>query len=79
MPRQYSDKRFTLGEPLASKLKDFCAANYDCSALKVIREALEEHINRRLESHDMRRRFTEARNRRLAQEDNVVSLAEGKE
>ncbi|MEQ9489695.1 MAG: hypothetical protein RIM72_11965 [Alphaproteobacteria bacterium] len=79
MAKPYNDKKFQLGEPLASKLKDFCAANYNCAAVDVIRDALNEHIDRRLQSHDMRRRFIDARNERLSKGDNVVSLSEDKD
>ena len=74
MPKPYNDKKFQLGEPLASKLRDFCAANYNCSALEVIREALKEHIERRLENPEMADRLEAARKRRLGVPETVVQL-----
>lgn len=48
MPKRSKDARLGLGEPLAGKLADFCSANYDCPQINVVREALEEHMSRRL-------------------------------
>jgi hypothetical protein len=55
-----------LGEPLASDLADFRAANYRAKEIEVIREALEEHIKRRLEEPKMLERFNTARERRTS-------------
>jgi len=74
MAKPYTDKKLQLGEPLATRLKDFCAANYNCSALDVIREAVEEHINRRLESPEMAERMDAARKKRLGLPNTVVEL-----
>ena len=74
MPKPYNDKKLQLGEPLATKLRDFCAANYNCSALDVIREALKEHIERRLENPEMAERLETARKRRVGVPDTVVQL-----
>ena len=74
MPKPYTDKKAQLGEPVATKLRDFCAANYNCSALDVIREAVEEHINRRLENPEMAERFEVARKKRLGVPETVVQL-----
>lgn len=74
MPKPYNDKKLQLGEPLATKLRDFCAANYNCSALEVIREALKEHIERRLENPEMAERLETARKRRVGVPDTVVQL-----
>lgn len=74
MAKPYNDKKLQLGEPLATKLKDFCGANYNCSALDVIREAVEEHINRRLENPEMAERMDTARKRRLGLPNTVVEL-----
>jgi hypothetical protein len=57
--------RLDLGEPWASDLTDFCAANYSGSKTEVIREALREHIQRRLNEPEMRTRFDRARKERL--------------
>ena len=74
MPKPYNDKKLQLGEPLATKLKDFCAANYNCSALDVIREAVDEHIKRRLENPEMAERLESARKKRLGVPETVVRL-----
>ena len=74
MPKPYNDKKLQLGEPLATKLRDFCAANYNCPALDVIREAVEDHINRRLENPEMAERVESARKKRLGLPNTVVEL-----
>lgn len=74
MAKPYNDKKLQLGEPLATRLKDFCAANYNCSALDVIREAVDEHINRRLENPEMAERMETARKKRLGLPNTVVEL-----
>jgi hypothetical protein len=74
MPKQSNDARLKLGEPLAGKLKDFCAASYNCSQIEVIREALDEHIDRRLDEPGLKRRFEAARKRRLGGGGNVRVL-----
>lgn len=79
MAKPYNDKKLGLGEPLASKLRDFCAANYRAAALDVIRDAVEEHINRRLENPEMRERYEAARRKRLNLPDKVVHLASKKD
>lgn len=78
MPKPYLDKKLKLGEPLATMLADFCAANYNAPALQVIREAVKEHLERRLEEPEMRRRYEEARRERLDQPEKVVSLVDKK-
>lgn len=57
--------RLAFDEPLAGDFLDFRAANYRASEMEVIREALREHIDRRLREPDMKKRFDEARRRRL--------------
>jgi len=74
MAKPYNDKKLQLGEPLATRLKDYCAANYNCSALDVIREAVDEHINRRLENPEMAERMVAARKKRLGMPNTVVEL-----
>ena len=49
-PKERGGFRLDLGEPWKSDLTDFCAANYGSSKTEVIREALEEHIERCLTS-----------------------------
>jgi hypothetical protein len=75
MAKPYNDAKFALGEPIASMLKDFCAANYNAPALEIIRVAVKEHINRRLENLEMRERYETARKERLGLPDKVVKLA----
>lgn len=72
--------RLDLGEPWASDLADFCAANYKGSQTEVIREALAAHIHGRLSREPvLRERFEEARRRRLgALGENVSVLRTGK-
>ena len=65
MAKTYNDKKFQLGEPLATKLRDFCAANYNCPAVEVIREALNDHINQRLMNPELRERYEKAVQDRL--------------
>jgi hypothetical protein len=74
MAKPYDDKKLRLGEPLASKLRDFCAANYRAAALDVIRDAVEEHINRRLENPEMRERYETERRKRLSLPQQIVQL-----
>jgi len=74
MAKAFNDKKLGLGEPLASRLRDFCAANYRASALDVIREALIEHIDRRLEEPVMRERFEKARRDRLSLPQKIAQL-----
>ena len=75
MAKPYNDAKLGLGEPMASILKDFCAANYKAAALDVIREAVQEHIERRLKNPEMRERYEKARKVRLGLTDKVVRLA----
>jgi hypothetical protein len=64
--REKGGFRLDLGEPWESDLTDFCAANYDGSKTEVVREALEEHIGRRLQEPEMRARFDRERRKRLS-------------
>ena len=75
MAKPYNDKKIGLREPTASMLKDFCAANYNAASLDVIREAVQEHIKRRLENSEMRERYDEARKKRMGLPNKVVKLA----
>lgn len=74
MAKPYNDRKIGLREPLATKLRDFCAANYRAAALDVIREAVEEHINRRLEEPAMKERYEAARRKRLGLSEQIVQL-----
>lgn len=61
--------RHRLGEPLSSELADFCAVNYGIDEIKVIRVAVQEHMERVLsENAGMRRAYEAQRKRRLAAE-----------
>ncbi len=74
MPRIYNDSKLKLGEPLATKLRDFCKANYNAATLEIIREALNEHIDQRLKNPEMKERYEAARRARLKLPDRVVAL-----
>lgn len=75
MARASSDKRMKLGEPWASKLTDYCLANYNCPQIEVIREALDHHIDERLRREpELKLRFEGARARRLGASGNVAVL-----
>ena len=64
MSRRGKGSRLKLGEPLASDFIDFRAANYNAQEIEVIREALREHIDRRLKERGTKRRFDLARRKR---------------
>lgn len=70
MSRAYNDAKWGLGEPWASKLSDFLAANYKGQAKEVVREALDEHIDRRLKEPELRERYENVKRRREAEEGN---------
>jgi hypothetical protein len=65
-PKEKGGFRLDLGDPWEDDLTDFCAANYNGSKTEVIREALEEHLARRLLEPVMKARFDRERNKRLA-------------
>jgi hypothetical protein len=67
-------KRLAFDEPLASDFLDFRAANYNASEMEVIREAVREHIDRRIQEPEMRRRFDEARRKRLGLNGDKIRL-----
>ena len=68
MARTYKDSTLKLGEPIASKISDFLAANYKGDFNELVREAVDEHIERRLKEPEMKERFERARRRREAEE-----------
>ena len=74
MAKPYNDKKIRLGEPFATMLRDFCDANYGAPALNVLREAVEEHIKRRIENPELNERYEAARRKRLNLPDQVVQL-----
>lgn len=64
MSRRGKGSRLKLGEPLNSDFIDFRAANYNAQEIEVIREALREHIDRRLKERATKNRFDLARRKR---------------
>jgi|HubBroStandDraft_2_1064218.scaffolds.fasta_scaffold416341_1 hypothetical protein len=63
--KRTTGSRLGFDEPLASDFLDFRLANYEAPEMNVIREALREHIDRRLQEPETRKRFEEARGRRI--------------
>jgi hypothetical protein len=74
MAKPYNDKKLRLGEPLATMLRDFCTANYNGTALDVIREAVREHIERRIKETVMGERYEKARRERLGLPEKIAQL-----
>ena len=67
--RSTTGSRLRLGEPFQSELADFCAVNYGIDEIKVIRQAVTEHIQRKLaENEGMKRDYEARRKQRLAAE-----------
>jgi Arc/MetJ-type ribon-helix-helix transcriptional regulator len=63
-----------LPEPLASDVEDFLAASYHGRESDLVHEALREHIDRRLEEPEMKRRFERARASRLGRHKEPLKL-----
>jgi hypothetical protein len=64
MPKGRDGKgiRVDLGDELAAKLEDFCAAYYDAKKVKIIREAVDWYIDKILAEEPARRmRYEDAR------------------
>lgn len=75
MPNRSKGSRLGLGEPIQGLLADFCAAHYNASERDVVRTALEIFINQRLDAEpEMRKRFDDARKKRLGLNETVVKL-----
>lgn len=75
MTKKTTGSRLNVGEPLASDLTDFCAAHFKCSEIEVVRQAVRELIDRRLEEPDTRKRVEAERKKRLAGDrDNKIKL-----
>jgi hypothetical protein len=72
--RRTTGSRLGFDEPLATDFLDFRAANYNAPEMEVIREALLEHIYRRLQEPEMRNRFDEARRKRLGLNGDKIRL-----
>jgi len=67
MARQKTGARFRLGDPLDNDLADFCAANWNCSATEVLRDAVKAFIEAQLTANEgLQQRYADARKRRLA-------------
>jgi hypothetical protein len=68
-------KRLAFPDPLASDFLDFRSANYNAAEMEVIREALREHIDRRLDAEpELRKRFDAARRKRLGLNGDKIRL-----
>lgn len=63
-----------IGGTLADDLTDFCAANYRAPEIEVIWEALQAHIQERLNEPKMLERFNAARERRLRGQKKPMAL-----
>lgn len=75
MPKPSKGARFGLGEPWASDLADFCAANYHAPEREIIREAIKAHIDARLSAEpELRRRFEKARKERIGARSDIVRI-----
>jgi len=72
--------RLGLGEPWQSMLSDFCAAHYNAPERDMIRAALDFFIQNRLEAEpEVKKRFDEARKKRLGLSDSVVRIVPKKD
>ena len=56
-------------------VRDFLAANYNAPAIELFREAVQEHIERRLTEPHTKERYERARQKRLGQPKKVIRLA----
>ncbi|MDP6475254.1 MAG: hypothetical protein QF449_15255 [Alphaproteobacteria bacterium] len=76
-----SKELFNLGDELSLRLRDFCKANYDATKARVVRDALEQFISKRLNDEpEMRKRFEEARHDRLGKKkSNLHALPGGRD
>ena len=75
MGKPSKGSRFGLGEPWQSQLADFCAAHYNAPERDIVRAALDHFIQTRLEAEpEMKKRYEEARKKRLGGLPSVVKL-----
>ena len=75
MPKPSKGTRLGLGEPWQSMLNDFCAAHYNAPERDIIRTALDFFVQNRLEAEpEVKKRFEEARRKRLGLSDSVVRI-----
>jgi hypothetical protein len=72
--------KLDLPEDLAADLRDFCEAHYDASQKRIVQSALRDFIQAALAAEpELRKRFDEARGKRLARTgQNVTVLRTGK-
>jgi hypothetical protein len=67
--------RLALGEPWASDLADFCEAAWGAPEVRIVRAALEAFIRERLAAEpDLRKRFEDARRKRLGATDEKIRV-----
>jgi hypothetical protein len=67
--------RLGLGEPWQSMLSDFCAAHYNAPERDIVRAALDFFVQNRLNAEpEVRKRFDEAKRKRLGLADSVVRI-----
>lgn len=81
MARPSKDAKLQLGEPWASKLADFCEANFNAPQKEVIRNAINMLIDDYLANEPrMRERYEEARKKRLSKEKcDIIKLVSKQE
>lgn len=80
MSKQSKGSRFGLGEPWQSMLADFCSAHYNAPERDIVRTALDFFIQNRLDAEpEVKKRFEEARRRRLGVSNSVVRIVPKKE
>lgn len=69
--------RWKLREPLASDLADFCEAHRGAPEGRIIADALRVFIDERLVAEpELKKRFDEARQKRLGAKEKIVHLVE---
>jgi hypothetical protein len=67
-----------LGEPWQTLLADFCAAHYNAPERDIIRAALDFFIKNRLDAEpEVRKRFEEAKRKRLGTPGEIVRVIPG--
>jgi len=75
LANQSKGTRLGLGEPWQGLLADFCAAHYNAPERDIIRAALDFFIAAQLAAEpETKKRFDEARKKRLGQSADVVRL-----
>lgn len=79
MPQKFKGSKINLGDELNAQLADFCTANYRAPAIEVIKEAIKDHLERRLKNPEMKARYEQARKTRLGLPEKIVKLADKKD